>query len=169
MKIIKNGLLLVLGILVAGVMGGCSKKTDGPDVKTASENENGTEQSAGEKGKPGDENARIPRDNDSISAIYGPPEMLGEPAEPVDGQKDEAGEIPRDIDLSPQLIYGPREKFDRKGDDDDPEVGKPELEDTEDDNPDRIIEEYQKLPDHPRPVAKYGIRPLYGVQSPRVK
>ncbi len=168
MKIIKNGLLLVLGILVAGVMGGCSKKTDGPDVKTASENENGAEQSAGEKGKPGDENTRIPRDDDSISAIYGPPEMLGEPAEPID-EKQEAGEIPSDIDQSPQLIYGPPEMLNGGKDDDEPEVGKPELQDTEDDNPDRIIEEYQKLPDHPRPVAKYGIRPLYGVQSPRVK
>ena len=169
MKIIKNGLLLVLGILVAGVMGGCSKKTDGPDVKTASEKENGTEPSAGENGKPGDENARIPRDEDSISAIYGPPEMLGEPADPADEQMDEAGEIPRDIDQAPQRIYGPPEMLNGLGEDDDPEVGKPELQDTEDDNPDRIIEEYQKLPDHPRPVAKYGIRPLYGVQSPRVK
>ncbi len=112
MKILKKGLLFLVGIAAASALvSACSKKSDGQNVKTVSKPTENVQTTHDPGHNPDIQPS--PKDIDvPPAAIYGPPEML-------DNSKsiDEANVIPKDIDNPPADIYGPPEMFDNNAPD----------------------------------------------------
>ena len=125
MKRIKKGLIVLVGILLVAASGGCSKKTDGSEVKNVSENAKNTEENTTPPPPP-ENQPEIPTHIDEPAPlIYGPPEMLDSNSQPIDSENSN--------------------------------IGEPELKNSNDDTPDKIINEYKKTPKNGEVVALYGV------------